>query len=253
MPFMTKCPGCGKGLQVPDAAARQAGEVSRLRRTCGRWPSRRPTPGRPPRRLRRSRRQLRPRNARAAASDIQIPASMAGKRVKCPGCSHVWQVPGPVVDAEEVPELPALESRFDDLISDSYPLAKDIGGVTGPAGQPAAAGEPPRRPCPMCGEMIVVGAAKCRFCNAIFDETLKRTEKKKKRKGGSDEDLTPSEWVFCIICPGLVCIAGLIYLIMGKPKALKLIGASFLFAVIWNIIFFIIGSLANTPGPHRGF
>ena len=251
MPFMTKCPGCGKGLQVPDAAL---GKRVKCPDCAHVWQVAQPTAdaGAAPK-------TPTPQPAATSATkcpgcgrDIQIPASMAGKRVKCPGCSHVWQVPGPVVDAEEVPQLPALESRFDNLISDSYPLAKDIGGVTGPAGQPAAAGEPPRRPCPMCGEMIVVGAAKCRFCNAIFDETLKRTEKKK-RKGGSDEDLTPSEWVFCVICPGPVCIAGLIYLIMGKPKALKLIGASFLFAVIWNIIFFIIGSLANTPGPHRGF
>ena len=33
--------------------------------------------------------------------------------------------------------------------------------------------EPHRRPCPICGEMIVAKAAKCRFCGEIFDESMK--------------------------------------------------------------------------------
>ncbi|HKB42381.1 MAG TPA: hypothetical protein VKD72_38500 [Gemmataceae bacterium] len=31
-----------------------------------------------------------------------------------------------------------------------------------------------RRPCPMCGEMIIASAVKCRFCGEIFDPTLRR-------------------------------------------------------------------------------
>jgi hypothetical protein len=38
---------------------------------------------------------------------------------------------------------------------------------------PSEGGEQ-RQPCPECGEMIIVGAAKCRFCNAIFDPKLKQ-------------------------------------------------------------------------------
>ena len=39
-----------------------------------------------------------------------------------------------------------------------------------------------RRPCPMCGEMIVATAAKCRFCGEVFDPTLKKAKSKKKKK-----------------------------------------------------------------------
>src|SRR4051794_1428289 len=38
-----------------------------------------------------------------------------------------------------------------------------------PAGQTA----PPRRPCPVCGEMIAVTAKVCRYCGHWFDPTLK--------------------------------------------------------------------------------
>ncbi len=32
---------------------------------------------------------------------------------------------------------------------------------------------PDRRPCPFCGEAILIGARKCRFCNEVLDEALK--------------------------------------------------------------------------------
>jgi ribosomal protein S27E len=266
MPFMTKCPGCGKNLQVPDAAVGKRVKCPDCSHT---WqvapPAAAATVGQPPSAVQKPAAQPRAAVPQTGSGidakcpgcgkDIQIPASAAGKRVKCPACAHTWLVPGGVVDAEAVPELPKLETRFDDLMSDSYPLSTDVGRMTGPAGQPAASAEPPRRPCPMCGEMIVVGAAKCRFCDAVFDETLRRAEKKRKKRrgGGDDEDLTAGDWIMCVICPVPVCIAGLIYLLLGKPKALKLIGACFLFIVFWNIVFFIIGSLTHAPGPPRGF
>src|SRR4051812_20511116 len=36
-----------------------------------------------------------------------------------------------------------------------------------------AIGQQPRRPCPMCGELIAVKAQKCRFCEHYFDPALR--------------------------------------------------------------------------------
>jgi hypothetical protein len=179
---------------------------------------------------------------------------MAGKQVKCPACAHVWRVPGGgVLDAETVPDTSAGSNWFDEGMSDTYRLATPSGQASAgqSSGAPAAGPEPPRRPCPMCGEMIVLGAAKCRYCDAVFDENLRRTEKKKRRGGYSSDDENPStlEWVLCVICPGPVCIASLIYLIMGKPKALKLLGGSLLVVVIEYIILVIIGVSVQQRSP----
>ena len=50
--------------------------------------------------------------------------------------------------------------------------------------EPVADGEDEsdRRPCPMCGEMVKASAAKCRYCGEIFDEDLRRLEKRKKKR-----------------------------------------------------------------------
>jgi hypothetical protein len=91
----------------------------------------------------------------------------------------------------------------------------------------------------MCGEMIVIGAAKCRFCDAVFDENLRRAGKKKRRGGSSsgyEADLSVGDWVVCVIRPEIGLIGGLVYLMMGKPKAWKVLGASVLFFVVQVII-----------------
>ena len=137
---------------------------------------------------------------------------------KCPGCGKAIQVPDSM--AGQAGEMPHLRARlanppagcrrragpgnarhgaaagFDSggeeervvrqhdgrRISDrggaEYLRRNSLAGAT-----PAASAEPPRRPCPRCGEMIPIGAAKCRFCDAIFDEKLRR--KKKRREVGS--------------------------------------------------------------------
>ncbi len=60
--------------------------------------------------------------------------------------------------------------------------------------------------------------------------------------GGSDNDLAGSDIALAIICSGIGCIMGIVYAIQGKPKGGKMIGLSFLFIVIWNIIAFVIRS-----------
>ena len=112
-----------------------------------------------------------------------------------------------------------------------------------------------RRPCPMCGEMILVNAVKCRFCGEVFDDDLKGVEtkkqKKKKKKSRShdpaDEDMSTGDWVVAIFCSGIGCLAGLIWMIQGKPKGGKMLGVSIAMVIVWNVIGTII-QMANKPG-----
>ena len=111
---------------------------------------------------------------------LKAPDAAAGKSSKCPGCGGTVTCPEPVYDAEVVemdvaPEKPAGFNPFADL-DDDKPY-----GVAGP--QPVEqSSDDGRRPCPMCGEMIVATAAKCRFCGEVFDPTLKKVKSKKKRR-----------------------------------------------------------------------
>jgi hypothetical protein len=199
---------------------------------------------------------------------IQIPDSMVGKRVKCPACAHVWQVPRQVVDAEAVPGTPGgamtpasaakKNEWFDDMMSDDYPIAAGpkLASGTPFGGSPAGAAEPPRRPCPRCGEMIAIGAAKCRFCDAIFDEKL-RKKKKKKSGGGSfaadDDNMTPLDWLLCIFCGNIACIVAIVYLSLGKPKAGKMLIVAICMQVLWGILWGILNAVLMSQQHGGGF
>lgn len=98
------------------------------------------------------------------------------------------------------------------------------GGAAAPGGA--------RKPCPMCGEMIPVKAMKCSFCNEILDPKLKKHAARNANVAAGDEDLSGGEWVFAILCSGIACIVGIIWLIQGKPKAKKLL----LIAIIADVV-----------------
>ena len=61
--------------------------------------------------------------------------------------------------------------------------------------------------CPECGEMIVVGAARCRFCGAVFDSRLRETSL---RGGQSHQGFAITSMVLGIL--GLVtCYLGIVF------------------------------------------
>lgn len=109
---------------------------------------------------------------------LAAPDSAAGKRAKCPACSQVMIVPaapqaegsGPPPQPPSTPFTPPSSGpggeNWLDQISGGAPAAR--------ASAPVPGGEE-RKPCPECGEMIMVGAAKCRFCGAVFDPRLRGT------------------------------------------------------------------------------
>lgn len=108
--------------------------------------------------------------------------SAAGKTAKCPDCGNAIQIPEAVYDAEE--EDWGSES-YDDEYDDAYGYDDyDVSGA--PADVDAN-----RKPCPMCGEMIVTGAAKCRYCGEVFDRKLAKLKGGRKKRGNVDpEEIT---------------------------------------------------------------
>jgi DNA-directed RNA polymerase subunit M/transcription elongation factor TFIIS len=177
---------------------------------------------------------------------LKAPDNAAGKSSSCPGCGNTVTCPEPVYDAEVVemevaPDKPKGFDPFADLDDDKpYKVAG-----TPPPAQSADDG---RRPCPMCGEMIVATAAKCRYCGEVFDPTLKKAKSKKKKKKSydpEDESLSGSEIAIGIICSGIGCIAGLVWMIQGKPKGLKMVGLSIIADIVKSVIVTIIKSSQN--------
>jgi len=114
---------------------------------------------------------------------LKAPESAAGRSSTCPGCGGIVTCPEPVYDAEVV-EM-TLEPPGKSAGLDPYADLDDgtAYGVVDPG--PAAAALDSRRPCPMCGEMIVASAAKCRYCGEVFDSTLKKV----KKSGGKKKEM----------------------------------------------------------------
>ncbi len=185
----------------------------------------------------------------ACGKRLQARDSAVGKRAKCPHCSKLLVIPKPVLEAEEAaeetpvqpPPAPAPARDLSDLLdeADEYPLAAPTPTPT-PTAAPTPGPPDTRRPCPMCGEMIPLGAGMCRFCGEIFDPALKKKKRRRAGAGAEDEDLSTVDYLLAILCSGIGCICGIVYLIQGKPKAGKMIGLSLLFAFIWNVVRFLI-------------
>jgi predicted RNA-binding Zn-ribbon protein involved in translation (DUF1610 family) len=158
----------------------------------------------------------------ACGRKIKAPDENAGKKARCPYCQTVIVVPEPVYEAEDASAPPVGQQ-------DAY------GVQAAPSPSPK---QEERRPCPMCGEMILADAVKCRYCGEIFDEDLKRAAKRSGggRGGYADTDLAGIDWVLAILCSDIGCIVSVIYMIQGKPKGLKMFGLTWLFFFIRIII-----------------
>jgi len=167
---------------------------------------------------------------------LKTPDSSAGKRAKCPKCGHAIEIPALPV-AEEVFE--AAPSLFDGLSEEEL----TAGEVS----------QEQRKPCPVCGEMIVRVAVKCRFCGEIFDSTLKKQEQKKQRKkarASEGGDMTTGDWFIAILCSGIGCIAGIIWMIQGKPKGKKMFLVSLCVQGFWVVVRVVLALLSEDVGPQ---
>ena len=164
-------------------------------------------------------------------SKFNAPDAAAGKRTKCPKCAGVIQIPMPA-PAEEILEaevVPATVYTDDDFAVDPPPQLPEEGD---------------RKPCPKCGQMIARSAMKCRHCGEIFDPLLREQSQKSvsSSSSSSDSDLSVGDWLLCIICSGIGCIMGIIYIVQGKPKGPKMLLISILADVVKSAISIAIQS-----------
>jgi predicted RNA-binding Zn-ribbon protein involved in translation (DUF1610 family) len=125
----------------------------------------------------------------SCSQTLAVPDNAGGKKAKCPACSQIMIVPEAVHEAEA---LSASEDYTFGAGPQSFGAGAQSFGAgaqsfgagaqgatreeswrderqTPPTRQTAPTGDAERRPCPMCREMIVATAAKCRFCGQVFD------------------------------------------------------------------------------------
>jgi hypothetical protein len=76
--------------------------------------------------------------------------------------------------------------------------------------------------CRFCGEMILEKAKKCKFCGEYQSEIDRKRIQKSLSKVAGDDDLTPTEIVFGVLCGGIACILSIVWMIQGKKKGWKL-------------------------------
>jgi hypothetical protein len=167
----------------------------------------------------------------ACGYQTKVSDRSAGKKGRCPKCGNIVDVPlqdEPAVVEAEVVDLDGLASGEPATI----PLAAPPPPLPGSAATPGD----DRRPCPVCGELIPRTALKCRYCNEIFDERLKKEAAKKQRGGDYADDLTVAEWVVAILCSGIGCICGIVWMIQGKPKGKKMFLISLISGLVWGAI-----------------
>lgn len=92
---------------------------------------------------------------------LQTDESKAGSRAKCPKCGGVIEIPSAASDGVLDAEITGPLAGFaEEELTVEPPVAR-------------AGGDVERKPCPMCGEMIVRDAVKCRFCGELLDKSMR--------------------------------------------------------------------------------
>jgi hypothetical protein len=64
-----------------------------------------------------------------------------------------------------------------------------------------------------------------------------------------DSNLTTVDWVLCILCSGIGCILGIVYMIQGKPKGIKMVGISVAVSIVWAIVRVALQTMQQQAGP----
>ncbi len=116
-------------------------------------------------------------NCQECGKTLRAPDSLAGKKAKCPQCGAVVSLPAAIVNAE-LDDAPPPKKK-------SVAVKPRDEDFDEPAEFDAVSAADERKPCPLCGEMIVASAAKCRFCGEVFDSSLDRPGKSRSGKTGS--------------------------------------------------------------------
>jgi hypothetical protein len=95
--------------------------------------------------------------------------------------------------------------------------------------------------CRFCGEPIRAKAKKCRHCGEYQDPSV-ASKLRKNNDSDEDDQLGVWEWLLGIVCGGIACIVGIVWICQGKKKGWKLL----LVAIISNVIWRVIAALARS-------
>jgi hypothetical protein len=87
--------------------------------------------------------------------------------------------------------------------------------------------------CPQCG---LVNPPAALHCDCGYDFTDRRPT----RPYGKDANLTPVDWVVCLLLPVIGLILGVIRLVQGKPSGRKMVAVSAAVTVVWIVMRFTL-------------
>ena len=186
---------------------------------------------------------------KSCGKKLKAPDSAAGTTSTCPGCGAKVKCPDAVYDADVVEMGPPPEESpgfnpFGDLDEDKpYGVAK-------PSSAEASSTES-RRPCPMCGEMILTTASKCRFCGEVFDATLKKAKKSGGKKAELKKVATLQKYlvmsilIFILSYLGLIASFAMQATQAGPPGAPPNMGGGTVAIVLVLLLVVMVASLGS--------
>jgi len=67
------------------------------------------------------------------------------------------------------------------------------------------------------------------------------------RRARGESDLEVGDWILAVLCSGIGCIMGIVWMVQGKPKGIKMFGVSILMSVLWNLLRFGLEYLSRQP------
>lgn len=182
---------------------------------------------------------------------VTLPERMKANKVLsgrvCPGCAKPIELGNDVRNCPTcngTMHLSCYESAKQCLLS-SCPTRNEL---TLQPVQPADGGGHPAavtgdaKPCPYCGEQIAHSARKCRFCGEYLNAADRARQDRQVAQSTADDNLTTAEILFGVLCSGIACIFGLVWLLQGKKKGGKLMAI----AIVTNIIVRILLEISQS-------
>ena len=174
---------------------------------------------------------------------LAVPASAAGKKIRCPACKGVVTVPGtkasrPASPAPKPPPAPRPKRKrpkrqpppepayddFSDLGDDPY--ADDPYSNSGAYG---GGGLPPKRKKKKKSKKPKLAAGHDPYAPPPVESRM--------RQVGDDDELTAADILICILCSNIGCIVGIVRMCTGRSSSGgKMILIAMAMQFVWGAI-----------------